>query len=226
MTSPVEPAKPTRHPRVARSCKFSRPDADPRPRHRRRKERRVTGTDLEARADRIRAIAECVGGEALGRDGDMVRVEIPADLSHGPGAALGRRRLRADRSRAAIPGRVAIARLLHLRRRAKSARRCRSAPTRSPPATAAMVNEPVPPASATVPSVTPAQVAIGERRGETATPLNRMACVSRRTRFLRHHRHAEPAGAAVLLSEPAAARAQAFSQHGLALGTCHRTGIL
>jgi hypothetical protein len=38
-------------------------------------------SDVEARADRVRAIAECVGGKVLDRNGDAVRIEIPADTA-------------------------------------------------------------------------------------------------------------------------------------------------
>jgi hypothetical protein len=40
-------------------------------------------TDLDARADRVKAIAECVGGKVLDRNGNTVRVEIPADKTSG-----------------------------------------------------------------------------------------------------------------------------------------------
>jgi hypothetical protein len=36
--------------------------------------------DLDARADRVKAIAECVSGKVLDHNGDTVRIEIPADL--------------------------------------------------------------------------------------------------------------------------------------------------
>jgi hypothetical protein len=38
-------------------------------------------SDLAARADRVKAIAECVGGKVLDRNGDTVRIEIPADTA-------------------------------------------------------------------------------------------------------------------------------------------------
>ena len=53
-------------------------------------------TDLEARAARVKAIAEGHGGRMLSRTGNVVRIEVPADLSPGPLAALGRRRLSRD----------------------------------------------------------------------------------------------------------------------------------
>ena len=36
--------------------------------------------DLDAGADRVKAIAECVSGKVLDHNGDTVRIEIPADL--------------------------------------------------------------------------------------------------------------------------------------------------
>jgi hypothetical protein len=39
--------------------------------------------DLAARADRVKAIAECVGGKVIDRNGNTVRIEIPADTAPG-----------------------------------------------------------------------------------------------------------------------------------------------
>jgi hypothetical protein len=50
----------------------------------------MTATDLEARSDRVRAIAECVGGKVIDRNGNTVRIEIPADTAP---ASSGSRRL-------------------------------------------------------------------------------------------------------------------------------------
>jgi hypothetical protein len=38
-------------------------------------------SDLDARADRVRQIAESLFGKVLSHDGDTLRVEVPADLS-------------------------------------------------------------------------------------------------------------------------------------------------
>lgn len=40
-------------------------------------------TDIEARANRVRAVAESVGGKVLDRNGDAMRIEIPADVAPG-----------------------------------------------------------------------------------------------------------------------------------------------
>jgi hypothetical protein len=38
-------------------------------------------TDLEARADRVRAVVEGNHGKVLGRHGNTMRIEIPADIA-------------------------------------------------------------------------------------------------------------------------------------------------
>jgi hypothetical protein len=43
----------------------------------------MTKADLEARADRVRAIAEAVHGKVIGRSRNVVTVEIPADMTSG-----------------------------------------------------------------------------------------------------------------------------------------------
>lgn len=47
-------------------------------------------TDLSARADRVRQIAEQLHGNVLDRDGDTMRVEIPSDLSGAAASSFGR----------------------------------------------------------------------------------------------------------------------------------------
>ena len=42
--------------------------------------------DLDARANRARAIAEGNHGRVISRDGDVMTVEVPADISPSPGA--------------------------------------------------------------------------------------------------------------------------------------------
>jgi hypothetical protein len=46
-------------------------------------------TDLDARADRVRQIAESLFGKVLSRDGDTMRVEIPADMSGAAASMFG-----------------------------------------------------------------------------------------------------------------------------------------
>jgi hypothetical protein len=45
--------------------------------------------DLSASADRVRQIAETLQGRVLGREGEIMRVEIPADLASGAATLFG-----------------------------------------------------------------------------------------------------------------------------------------
>jgi hypothetical protein len=46
-------------------------------------------TDIEARAERVRAVVEANFGRVIGRDGDAMTVEIPADVAPGMPWGLG-----------------------------------------------------------------------------------------------------------------------------------------
>lgn len=43
----------------------------------------MTAAELTARADRVKAIAESVGGKVLDRNRDAMRIEVPADMAPG-----------------------------------------------------------------------------------------------------------------------------------------------
>jgi hypothetical protein len=40
-------------------------------------------SDLEARADRVRAVTEANFGKVISRDGDVMTIEVPADIAPG-----------------------------------------------------------------------------------------------------------------------------------------------